>query len=127
MTIGERIKEVRKNEKLTQQEFADRLNLKRNTVGSYEVNVVEPSDRTIKDICREFKVNEKWLRTGEEPPFKDSAPDKDLAAFIGDITDGDSDDFRRRFMEMLAGLDPSDWELLERMAQNLTQKKSEDQ
>ena len=56
MTIGERIKEVRKNEKLTQQEFADRLNLKRNTVGSYEVNVVEPSDRTIKDICDKFGV-----------------------------------------------------------------------
>ena len=65
MTIGERIKEVRKNEKLTQQEFADRLNLKRNTVGSYEVNVVEPSDRTIKDICDKFGVREEWLRTGD--------------------------------------------------------------
>lgn len=86
MTIGERIKEVRKNEKLTQQEFADRLNLKRNTVGSYEVNVVEPSDRTIKDICDKFGVREEWLRTGEgEMMAADTQSDK-IAAFLGDLT-----------------------------------------
>lgn len=125
--MNTRIEYVRKHEGLTQEQFAARIGLSRNYLWMLENGSRVPSDRTIKDICREFKVNEKWLRTGEEPPFKDSAPDKDLAAFIGDITDGDSDDFRRRFMEMLAGLDPSDWELLERMAQNLTQKKSEDQ
>ena len=125
--MNTRIEYVRTHEGLTQEQFAARIGLSRNYLWMLENGSRVPSDRTIKDICREFKVNEKWLRTGEEPPFKDSAPDKDLAAFIGDITDGDSDDFRRRFMEMLAGLDPSDWELLERMAQNLTQKKAEDQ
>ena len=125
--MNTRIEYVRKHEGLTQEQFAARIGLSRNYLWMLENGSRVPCDRSIKDICREFKVNEKWLRTGEEPPFKDSAPDKDLAAFIGDITDGDSDDFRRRFMEMLAGLDPSDWELLERMAQNLTQKKAEDQ
>ena len=125
MTIGEPIKEVRKNEKLTQQEFADRLNLKRNTVGSYEVNVVEPSDRTIKDICDKFGVREEWLRTGEgEMMAADTQSDK-IAAFLGDLTRDDDDNFRRRFVEMLADLSPADWKLLERMAEKLTQKKEE--
>ncbi len=123
--MNTRIEYVRKHEGLTQEQFAARIGLSRNYLWMLENGSRVPSDRTIKDICREFKVNEKWLRTGEEPPFKDSAPDKDLAAFIGDISDGDSDDFRRRFMEMLAGLDPADWELLERMAEKLTQKKEE--
>lgn len=123
--MNARIEYVRKHEGLTQEQFAARIGLSRNYLWMLENGSRVPSDRTIKDICREFKVNEKWLRTGEEPPFKDSAPDKDLAAFIGDISDGDSDDFRRRFMEMLAGLDPADWELLERMAEKLTQKKEE--
>lgn len=123
MTIGERIKEVRKNEKLTQQEFADRLNLKRNTVGSYEVNVVEPSDRTIKDICDKFGVREEWLRTGEgEMMAADTQSDK-IAAFLGDLTRDDDDNFRKRFVEMLADLSPADWKLLERMAEKLAQKK----
>lgn len=94
MTIGERIKEVRKNEKLTQQEFADRLNLKRNTVGSYEVNVVEPSDRTIKDICDKFGVREEWLRTGEgEMTATDAQSDK-IATFLADLTRDDDDNFK---------------------------------
>ena len=120
-----RIKEVRKNEKLTQQEFADRLNLKRNTVGSYEVNVVEPSDRTIKDICDKFGVREAWLRTGEGEMFVQDTQSEQVAAFLADLTKDDSDTFKKRFVEMLAGLSPADWELLERMAEKLTQKKEE--
>lgn len=125
MTIGERIKEVRKNEKLTQQEFADRLNLKRNTVGSYEVNVVVPSDRTIKDICDKFGIREEWLRNGEGEMFVQDTQSEQVAAFLADLTKDDSDTFKKRFVEMLAGLSPTDWELLERMAEKLTQKKEE--
>ena len=125
MTIGERIKEVRKNEKLTQQEFADRLNLKRNTVGSYEVNVVESSDRTIKDICDKFGIREEWLRNGTGEMLVQDTQSEQVAAFLADLTKDDSDTFKKRFVEMLAGLSPADWELLERMAEKLTQKKEE--
>ena len=122
MTIGERVKELRKQINLTQQAFADRLNLKRNTVGSYEVNVVEPSDRTISDICREFNVNETWLRTGEGEMFNQITQSEKLAAFLADITADEGDDFKRRFVEMLAELEPEDWKLLERMAKKLQKK-----
>lgn len=126
MTIGERIKEVRKTEKLTQQEFADRLNLKRNTVGSYEVNVVDPSDRTIKDICDKFGIREEWLRTGEgEMRLGEDAQSEKIEDFINEVIRDDDGTFKKRFLEMLAGLSPADWELLERMAEKLTQKKEE--
>lgn len=126
MTIGERIKEVRKTEKLTQQEFADRLNLKRNTVGSYEVNVVDPSDRTIKDICDKFGIREEWLRTGEgEMRLGEDAQSEKIEDFINEVIRDDDGTFKKRFLEMLAGLDPADWELLEHMAEKLTQKKEE--
>lgn len=126
MTIGERIKEVRKTEKLTQQEFADRLNLKRNTVGSYEVNVVDPSDRTIKDICDKFGIREEWLRTGEgEMRLGEDAQSEKIEDFINEVIRDDDGTFKKRFLEMLAGLDPADWELLERTAEKLTQKKEE--
>lgn len=122
MTIGERVKELRKQINLTQQAFADRLNLKRNTVGSYEVNVVEPSDRTISDICREFNVNETWLRTGEGEMFNQITRSEKITAFLTDITAEEGDDFKRRFVEMLAELEPEDWKLLERMAEKLQKK-----
>lgn len=122
MTIGERVKELRKQVNLTQQAFADRLNLKRNTVGSYEVNVVEPSDRTISDICREFNVNETWLRTGEGETFNQITQSEKLAAFLADITANEEDSFKRQFVEVLAELEPEDWKFLERMARKLQKK-----
>lgn len=122
MTIGERVKELRKQVNLTQQAFADRLNLKRNTVGSYEVNVVEPSDRTISDICREFNVNETWLRTGEGEMFNQITRSEKITSFLAEITEDEGDDFKRRFVEMLAELEPEDWKLLERMAEKLQKK-----
>lgn len=122
MTIGERVKELRKQVNLTQQAFADRLNLKRNTVGSYEVNVVEPSNRTISDICREFNVNETWLRTGEGEMFNQITQSEKLAAFLADITANEEDSFKRQFVEVLAELEPEDWKFLERMARKLQKK-----
>ena len=122
MTIGERVKELRKQINLTQQAFADRLNLKRNTVGSYEVNVVEPSDRTISDICREFNVNETWLRTGEGEMFNQITQSEKLAAFLADITANEEDSFKRQFVEVLAELEPEDWKFLERMGRKLQKK-----
>lgn len=122
MTIGERVKELRRQVNLTQQAFADRLNLKRNTVGSYEVNVVEPSDRTISDICREFNVNETWLRTGEGEMFNQITQSEKLAAFLADITANEEDSFKRQFVEVLAELEPEDWKFLERIARKLQKK-----
>ena len=67
--VTERIKEIRRAVGCTQQEFADRLGLKRNTIATYEIGKAVPSDRTISDICREFRVSEVWLRTGEGEMF----------------------------------------------------------
>jgi len=62
--VNERIRKLRRLLDLTQQEFADRIGMKRNTVANYETNRNEPSASVITLICREFQVNEEWLRTG---------------------------------------------------------------
>ena len=60
-----RIKKLRKALELTQQEFAERIGIKRNTVATYEIGRNVPLDAVIASMCREFNVNEAWLRTGE--------------------------------------------------------------
>ena len=64
-----RIKKVRKALDLTQQEFADRIGSKRNTVATYEMGRSTPSAAVVSLICKEFNVNETWLRTGEGDMF----------------------------------------------------------
>ncbi len=68
--MKDRIKQLRKSLNITQQEFAERIGVKRNTIGQYEIGRNEPIDAIINLICREFNVNEKWLRTGEGEMFK---------------------------------------------------------
>ena len=118
-TTNTRIRKLRKTLDLTQQAFADRLNIKRNTVATYEAGKSNPSDAAINLICREFNVSEEWLRTGEGEMFRELSRDQELANFFWDVLRGESDDFRKRFISMLSRLDTTDWEALERMAEKL--------
>ncbi len=69
MTIGERIRKVRRTLDLTQQEFCSRIGLKRNSISLIESGGRNTSDQTIYSICREFNVREEWLRTGKGEMF----------------------------------------------------------
>ena len=63
--MNERIERLRSKLEMTQQEFADRLGIKRGTLANYEIGRNEPIDAVISLMCKEFHVNEIWLRTGE--------------------------------------------------------------
>lgn len=70
--MKDRIKKIRKEAGLTQEEFAKRLGLKRNTIATYETGKSEPMDNIVVSICREFDVLEDWLRYGKEPMRDDN-------------------------------------------------------
>ena len=76
MTIGERIKELRKSLNLTLEEFGKKLG-----VGKTAISKLEKSERNLTDqmalsICREFNVREKWLRDGTGEMFEPVASDE---------------------------------------------------
>jgi len=73
--VKERIKKIRKELDLTQQEFAERIGIKRNTIANYETGRNDPVDSVISLICREFGVNEEWLRTGNGEMFNPAPTD----------------------------------------------------
>ena len=120
--MNERIALVRKSLGLTQEKFAEQVGLSRNFMWMIESGTRVPSDRTISDICREFNVNETWLRTGEGEMFNQITRSEKITSFLTEITEGEGDDFKRRLVEMLAELEPEDWKLLERMAEKLQKK-----
>ena len=67
--MNERIRELRKSLSLSQTEFGKRLGLKQTTIAGYETRGRVPIDAVISLICREFNVNESWLRNGTGPMF----------------------------------------------------------
>ena len=117
--MNKRIAQIRKESALSQRAFADRIGITKNFVSLLETGNRVPSDRTISDICREFSINESWLRTGEGEMMKPVSRDEEISSFMGDVMRGESDDFRRRLVAVLAKLDASEWELLENMALKL--------
>ena len=116
--MTERLKTVRKALHLTQQDMADRLGLKRNTIATYEIGKAQPSDRTIADICREFNINEAWLRTGEGEMRQPVTRDQAITDFMADILKGEPD-FRTKLIGVLARLSEEEWAMLERRAREL--------
>lgn len=71
--MNERIKQLRKALGYTQQEFADRIGVKRNTIAQYEIGRNEPIDSVVNLICKEYNVNPDWLRDGSGEMFIDPA------------------------------------------------------
>lgn len=89
--LKERLKALRKELHLTQQEFADRVGISRGNIGAYEVGKNAPSDAVISLICREFHVNEEWLRTGNGEMFVKETPDEEFMRMAKAVASGDTE------------------------------------
>ena len=123
--MNERLKKLRKTLDMTQQEFADRIGTKRNTIAKYETDTNVPSAAVISLICKEFNVNEEWLREGKGEMFIKMTRDEEIATFIGKALHSEEDSFKKRLISVLSALNESDWETLEKLALSLVDKEKE--
>ena len=112
MTENDRIKEARKSLGLTQDKFGERLGVGRSAISNIEAGSRGVTDQLRLSVCREFNVNEDWLRTGEGSMFVDPDEDEEITKFLGDILSGQPD-FRRRLISVLSRMTPDEWALLE--------------
>lgn len=118
-----RIIKIRESEGLSQEKFAERLGLSRNFINQVENGKKNISDRTISDICREFNVNEEWLRTGEGNPYME--PDDKLAVYISRIYGG-SDEFIKDLIIAYMDLDETSKEALRKLADGMIKSRERD-
>lgn len=110
--MKDRIKSLRKSLSLTQEEFADRLHIKRNTIAKYETGRGEPIDAVISLICREYNVSERWLRTGEGEMFVSRSREELIAETVGRILTGDNE-IKRRWISVLCRMPDEYWDMLD--------------
>lgn len=114
-----RIKQIRKDHKLTQVEFGERIGVKGNTITNYENGLRNPTDAVILAICREFNVNENWLRTGKGEPTIKLTRNQEIAKFLNDVMNLPDEDIKKRLIDALSKLDERDWETLNKIAESL--------
>ena len=120
--MNERISAIIEASGIKKTVFANRLNVSQAFVSQLCSGVKQPSDRTIADICREFDVNETWLRTGEGEMFIQRTRNQQITDFLGDLIKEEDGTFKKRLIEAMSKLDKKDWEDLERLVNKLTKK-----
>jgi transcriptional regulator with XRE-family HTH domain len=127
-TINDRIAEIVRVTSKTKTAFADSLGVSQQYISKLERTGV-PSERTIRDICDKYNVNEYWLRTGEGEMFRERSRAEDLAGLLASMCENPTP-FQKSLIAVLAKLDPSQWKLLEEKAMELfeeMQKEKADQ
>lgn len=102
LCINERIKEVRESNALSQDAFGARIKITRSSVSLLESGKNNPSDQTILLICREFNINEQWLRTGDGSMFVET----DGTAWARFTSEYGLNDMEQAFLHVYVTLPP---------------------
>lgn len=85
MTLGERMKEIRRNAGIKQAEFGALFGVKEGTVTSWETGLRNPSNAILSAICEKFSVNREWLETGEGEMLRQLSEDEELELIFDQI------------------------------------------
>ena len=120
--MKDRLKILRKELRLTQQELADRVGISRGNIAAYEVGKNSPSDAVISLICREFNVNEVWLRNGSGSMFQERSEEDEIKSLVSSLLDPNRDkmyDVIIEFMKVYTSLSPNSQKALNELADKL--------
>lgn len=124
--MNSRMKAVRKSTGLNQTEFAAKIGLTQNYWSLVESGTRAPSNQVIIAICREYGVNELWLRTGGGEMFTPVSKEEEIADFIGGLLAGGSESFKRRFVYALAQLPEEAWEAVEAFCRKVLEESDDE-
>lgn len=125
--MKDRIKEIRKEAGLTQTEFATALGLGRQAVAFYEGGYREPTGPTINLVCDKFRINKKWLLTGEGEMHVAGRPqvsperENEIAQIVGKMY-LDDDGFRTKLIKAIAGLTDDELRCVKDFAESLVRE-----
>lgn len=113
--MNDRIRLLRNTLGLTAEAFGDAIGIVRSAVSNIETGRRQPTNQLVNSICREFDVNEAWLRTGEGEMFLPKDPDDELSEFMGAVLREDiRTSVRKQLVDLIAHLPP---EVLHAIAQ----------
>lgn len=108
--MKDRIRQLRKELGLNQTEFGERIGVKQTTIAGYETGAKNPMESVVLSICREFNVNENWLRNGTGEMFLEIKE----SSIIAKATEllGEKDPLFEAFVDTYSKLTPKNRELL---------------
>ena len=116
--MNERMKELRKTLGLTLEKFGERVGVSKTAINKIENGTNNVSDRMLLSVCKEFNVNDEWLRTGEGEMFNQSDEDEELAAIVGRVLAGE-DEFRKALYRQIGTCDQKYIDMLKEFVESI--------
>lgn len=129
MTQGERVKMVRDKAQLTMEQFGNRIGgVSKSTISNIENDNRNLTEHMLKSICREFDVNEKWLKSGEGDMPRKLSEEEEVAALVSDLLeDGRDNPFFGIILEIVQTyneLSPASQKVLQEASKKLVENSS---
>lgn len=118
--MNERIKILRKQLGLTLEKFGERLGVGKTAINKLEKGENNVTDQMFKAICREFDVNEEWLRSGKGDMFV--IPDDETVAIVSNLLETKDNEFYNTVLDVLHTYDqlsPESQEVLNDLCKKL--------
>lgn len=112
MTQGERVNAVRKAKKMTMEQFGERLGVTKVAISNIEKNKRNLTEQMLKSICREFSVNEDWLRTGTGGPDNMFIPEDMRYLNVVGKLGNEQNEFKKFCINMLMDLPDKYWDYI---------------
>lgn len=116
--MNERIKELRIALGLSQEDLGQRVGVTRGAISRIENGSNNVTPAMILAICREFGVNEDWLRTGSGDMFEEMSRAEKAAQIVGAAL-GSGDEFILNTFIALGQLSPAEWELIKKFVDKI--------
>lgn len=125
-TINARISHLRKTLKLTRAAFGEEIGVSDSVIKNIEYDKTEPKPLMIQQICKAYNVNETWLTTGDGEMFIKQSRTDEIAQFVGRTLATTEDTFQKRLIAALSKLSVEEWEVLEKLANDLAAPKEKE-
>lgn len=132
MTQGERVKMVRDKAQLTMEQFGNRIGgVSKSTISNIENDNRNLTEHMLKSICREFDVNEKWLKTGEGDMPRKLSEEEEVASLVSNLLEDGRDnpffgiilEIVQTYNELSAASQKVLQEASKKLVENLSKKK----
>lgn len=104
------------------EKFCKPLGVGKTAISNIENNNRNLTEQMTASICREYGVRKEWLQDGTGEMFAEASRSETISRFFGRLSEENDDSFRTRLIEALSKLDESQWEVLEKIARDITKK-----
>lgn len=123
--IGNRVRKVRLQKGISQEQFGELIGIKKAAVSKIENGENSLSKSNLISICRQFNVNKDWLLYGTGDMLIPQSKENEIRNFFENAISSDTDlaKIQRKFINTLISLDEEEWFTLDRFMKKYTYSK----